>query len=72
MEGYSLGNGPKKPHVVYEPNGERLGVSHIKYDGDNPLAIVRRGVLGAVKPNTDPRRPRTFVAPNPEAFRRFR
>lgn len=73
MEGYSLGGAvPKKPHVVYGPDGERIGVYHIKYSGDTPMAIVSTCHQEAVIPNHDPRRRGTFVAPNPEAFRRFR
>ena len=70
---YGLG-GPvqKKPHVVYGPDGERLGVYHINYKGNDPMAVVQKGVLERVKPNTNPRRPGTFVALNPEVFRRFK
>jgi len=71
--GYSLGGAfPRKPKVVYGPDGERLGVYHIKYNGDTLVAIVRRDCPVQVEPNLDPRRHGTFVAKNTEPFRRFK
>ncbi len=72
--GYSLGGRgvPNKPHVVYSEEGERLGVYHVKDTGTYPKAIVRKDVAVPVVHNPDRNRKGTFVASDPEPFRRFK